>query len=57
MYYNLVMVLMVDWRLSLVGVALDPGVNSWLTESKRRERERDTYDFSNGERAFRRAAS
>ena len=35
----------------------EPGANSWFTESKRREREREMYDFSNGESAFSSAAS
>ena len=54
---DLVIVLIVDCRLSWVGMMCGPGGNNWLTESKRRERERETYDFSNGDRAFNRAAS
>ena len=33
------------------------GEKSWLTESKRRVREREMYDFSKGERALRSATS
>ena len=51
------MVLMVIVRSSSRGTPLTPGANSWLTESKRRVKEREMYDFSKGERAFRRAAS